>query len=100
MLFEVFSNDVAYHGDAFEDTHDEIFCLVSFAELITFKDAGHLGCRDQCNVLWDGYGAWEREHWEPYTPGKTRSFGEVLPQRSDQSFLLIFAKMNLHPQCC
>ncbi|KAK3749465.1 hypothetical protein QZH41_013431, partial [Actinostola sp. cb2023] len=38
-------------------------------ELKSFKDAGHLGCKDQCNVLWDAYGTWDGEEWKPYSPG-------------------------------
>lgn len=55
-------------------TGNTAIMFVYSIELDSFKDAGHLGCRDTCNVLWDGYGVWNEETWEPYTPGRHKQW--------------------------
>lgn len=38
-------------------------------ELNAFKAVGQAACREKCNLLLDGYGAWVREQWRPYQTG-------------------------------
>ena len=39
-------------------------------ELHAFKAVSQAVCREKCNLLSDGYGAWLGEQWSPYETGQ------------------------------
>lgn len=42
---------------------------VCCSELNAFKAVSQTACREKCNLLLDGYGAWFGEQWRPYETG-------------------------------
>lgn len=44
-------------------------------ELNAFKAVSQTACREKCNLLLDGYGAWLGEQWSPFETGSPTSLG-------------------------